>query len=285
MRIFFVITCVFIVYAYFLPQAHAHPLLPPEVNAFIIENPEATDEDVEKFIVENYGLEELRRLQAIHENSGDDGIYNVDELTIAERANLLLDVKNDRLSFGENFVKFMLLGVDHILKGTDHVLFVLALVLVAVPWRRLLLMITTFTIAHSITLILAGLSIISLSPRIVEPVIALSIAYMALTSVFLRQYAFFAAFHNRLGVIFFFGLFHGLGFAGVFEELDVPVADYFFSLAFFNIGVEIGQLIILAVAVLALYFLSKRPALHGIVIKFAAIIVSLLALSWFFERI
>lgn len=281
--IFLPVFCFFLFGSIFFVQAH--PLLPPEVNAFIIQNPDATDEDVEKFIAENFGLEELARLQAIHENSGDEGIYNVDELSVAERANLLLDVKNDRLSLGENFVKFTILGVEHILEGIDHVLFVLALVLVTVPWRRLLLMVTTFTVAHSITLILAGLGIITLSPRIVEPVIALSIAYMALTSVFLRQYTFFREFHNRLGIIFFFGLFHGLGFAGVFSALDVPPADYVLSLAFFNIGVEVGQIVILALAVPLLHLLSKRPTVHGIVVKLAAIVVSLLALYWFFERI
>lgn len=270
----------------FAPQVHAHPLLPPEVNVYIIENPQATDADVEEFIIQNFGLEELERIQATHSASAPDtDLFSVAEMSTSERASLLLDVKNGRLSLGENLRLFISLGIFHILEGIDHVLFVLTLLLVTVPWRRLVAMITTFTIAHSITLVFAGLGVITVSPKVVEPIIALSIAYMALTSVFLSRYAFFGNFHSRLGVIFLFGLFHGLGFASVFDGLRVAPADYISSLAFFNIGVEVGQIIIVLLAVPVLMFISKKPSLHKVFVQVSALMICAMALYWFFERL
>ena len=143
---------------------------------------------------------------------------------------------------------------------------------------------STFTVAHSITLVLAGASIVRVSPRIVEPLIAFSIAFVALTTVFLGRTRFAILAREKLATVFFFGLFHGLGFAGLLGELGIPRERFLSSLFSFNIGIEIGQLVIVLIAVPAIYAVREKlwyPAVN----KSAALLLGAVGIVWGVVRI
>jgi hypothetical protein len=140
--------------------------------------------------------------------------------------------------------EYLTLGYTHILpKGLDHLLFVLGLFLLSTRVRHILIQVTTFTVAHSITLGLTMLGIVSLSSRIVEPLIALSIAYVAIENLVTRELKPW-----RLALVFSFGLLHGMGFAGVLADLGLPRGEFLTALLSFNVGVEAGQLTVIAAA-------------------------------------
>jgi len=189
---------------------------------------------------------------------------------------------------------FLREGIHHIVTGYDHVLFLLCLMLPAVmrrtprgwqPVERLgqalmpvLGIVTAFTLAHSITLGLAAMKWVSLSPRFIEPAIAVTIVLAAIDNI--RP-----IFRGRRALVtFLFGLIHGFGFAGVLSELNLPASDFAWALLQFNVGIELGQLAIVAVAVALLFGLRSRPRYPAWVIgggSFAAITVGVL---WFIER-
>ena len=133
---------------------------------------------------------------------------------------------------------FILLGIEHILTGYDHIAFLIGLIVIGLTTREVLKIITAFTIAHSITLLLAALQVISLNPRFVESVIALSICYIALENLFRKEVKY------RWLITFCFGLIHGFGFASALQELIVGKANLVLSVVSFNFGVETGQLMI-----------------------------------------
>lgn len=265
-KIVVVVACIFCIGFVFDSAAFAHDMIPPEVIEFLIENPDATDEEIMGFIEANFG--------------GQAGHSDVQEKTTS-----LLSVAESDVGFFTNAWNFTIIGIEHILIGLDHVLFVISLILVLMPWKKILGMVTTFTIAHSLTLILAGTGLLTLSSRIVEPIIALSIAYTALTTVFLRHIPFFGNFYNKLLIIFVFGIFHGLGFAGVFEEISVPADKFLSSLLFFNVGVEFGQILILCVIIPVLYYLIQYEKVYNYAIKSTAVIISGMSIYWVVERI
>jgi HupE / UreJ protein len=154
--------------------------------------------------------------------------------------------------FGASVRDAVILGVRHILMGWDHVLFLLGIAFGVRRFRAVVLPISAFTLAHSITLAIASLGVFSLSPRIVEPAIAASIAYVAFENV-IRP----APSHRSL-VTFFFGLLHGFGFAGALTELALDRERLVPTLLGFNLGVEAGQLSVLVVALpLILWIRSK----------------------------
>jgi hydrogenase/urease accessory protein HupE len=149
------------------------------------------------------------------------------------------------------------LGVEHILLGIDHLLFVLALLLLVRDARTLVKTVTSFTVAHSITLALSALGLFSLPGAPVEAVIALSIVFMAREVVTLQRGGSTLTSRRPWLVAFAFGLFHGLGFAGALAELGLPHEAVSLALASFNVGVELGQLLFVA-AVLAAVALARR---------------------------
>lgn len=302
-KIFFIASAIF---CFFLNVSfsYGHPIIPEKIRAFIEKNPDVTREELDAFMMETYGKTTLKEIYDSYPETANEepnylgsneNIQNCSDLScqdsklevekIKKNTELILSVKGDNVSFLDNAKEFTKLGVEHILIGLDHILFVLSLILILAPWRKILAMITTFTIAHSLTLILAGSSVLALSGKVVEPIIAFSIAYMAITSVFLKKIPFFRKGHNKIGVIFLFGLFHGLGFAGVFSELHIPANQYLPSLLFFNVGVEIGQILILLIALPVIYLLSKNKKIYETSIKVFAGIISLLALFWVIERL
>lgn len=149
-------------------------------------------------------------------------------------------------------LSFIRLGLEHILLGYDHILFVIALMLRGGRFLSLLAIVTAFTVAHSITLSLAVLDLMTLPARLVEPVIALSIAYVALENMVMRQQP-----SRRWAVSFVFGLVHGFGFAGALAELNLPRQGLVSALLGFNIGVEIGQALVIAVLLLPLLWAQQ----------------------------
>jgi len=141
---------------------------------------------------------------------------------------------------------YVSIGVRHILPdGLDHILFVLAIFLASVKFRALILQISAFTAAHTITLAIAATGIVAPSASIVEPLIALTIGFVAIENLVTQDMT-----RWRPAVVFGFGLIHGLGFAGFFGELGLPPGQFWTALISFNIGVEIGQLAVVAVALL-----------------------------------
>ncbi|MFO0985600.1 MAG: HupE/UreJ family protein [Planctomycetota bacterium] len=143
---------------------------------------------------------------------------------------------------------YLALGYLHVLtRGLDQVLFVLALFLLSARWRPLLAQVMAFTVAYSITLALSMNQLVSLAPRIVAPVIALSIAYVALENLLVRNFTPW-----RVVVVFGFGLLHGMGLAGALRKLGPPRSQFLTALASFNVGVEAAQLSVIAAALLLL---------------------------------
>lgn len=175
---------------------------------------------------------------------------------------------------------YLQLGYTHILpKGLDHILFVLALFFASSRLKPLALQISAFTLAHTLTLGLAVFGLITLSPRIVEPMIALSIAFVAVENLVFRDMQ-----RWRPLVVFGFGLFHGLGFAGVLVELGLPHDQLLPSLLSFNLGVEAGQLTI----ILALWFALHRfrdARWYPLMANGASALIALVALWWVVERV
>jgi hydrogenase/urease accessory protein HupE len=177
------------------------------------------------------------------------------------------------------------LGVEHILAGLDHLAFVAALMLIVRGWSMLLKTVTAFTVAHSITLALAGLGYVSLPPPPVEALIALSILIVAVEAVHLRRGRQSLATRWPWIVAFAFGLLHGFGFAGALIQIGMPRADVPLALLFFNVGVELGQLLFVA-SILGILALARRafepPSAAPIA---AAYGIGTLATFWVIDRL
>ena len=152
-----------------------------------------------------------------------------------------------------------MLGVEHILLGIDHLLFVSALLLIVSGWRKLIATITAFTLAHSITLALATLGLVNVPQAPVEAVIALSILFVASEIVHWRQGREGVTRRKPWVVAFLFGLLHGLGFAGALTEIGLPEHAIPLALLFFNVGVEVGQLLFIGVVLAMLPVLQRLP--------------------------
>lgn len=170
------------------------------------------------------------------------------------------------------------LGVEHILTGYDHLLFLLALVLVAGPLRSVLGMVTAFTLAHSVTLAVAALGVWSPSPRFIEPAIALSVAYVGIENCFAPDI------RRRWRLTFLFGLIHGFGFAGALREIAVSAAQLPLALASFNVGVEAGQLGVLAMVLPGVAWIRRRAWSAG-GFQAASVAISAVGLCWFVARV
>lgn len=162
-----------------------------------------------------------------------------------------------RESLGDVISSYFVLGVDHMLRGPDHLIFVLLMTLLIRPLKRLLIAVTAFTLAHSITLCAASLGMIHLPSGPIEVLIALSIVLLAADAA--RSYIKPDSVQINYPwlVIFGFGLLHGLGFAGALGEIGLPQEEIPMALLFFNVGVEAGQLLFIAALLLMTYILKK----------------------------
>ncbi|MFQ5767141.1 MAG: HupE/UreJ family protein [Acidobacteriota bacterium] len=177
-------------------------------------------------------------------------------------------------------LQYMHLGFSHIIPlGVDHILFVLGLYLLNTTLRPLLYQVTAFTVAHSISLALSMYRIISLPSAVVEPLIALSIVFIAMENLFTSQLKPW-----RPAVVFAFGLLHGLGFAGALGELGLPPARFALALFTFNVGVELGQIAVLAGAFLLTGWFRARRWYRPALILPASAAIACIGLYWAVQR-
>lgn len=180
-----------------------------------------------------------------------------------------------------SFHEFIKLGIEHILTGYDHLLFLLGLLVVCRRVSSMMLIITCFTLAHSLTLALAALNVVSIPSRVVEPLIAASIIFVGIENLVRRGEP-----KGRWLLTFVFGLIHGFGFASVLREVGLGAggASLFVPLFSFNLGVEMGQLAVVAIALPVLWFLRKRPLFACYGESAISFVVLLLGSYWLLQR-
>jgi hydrogenase/urease accessory protein HupE len=178
--------------------------------------------------------------------------------------------------------RYLRLGYTHILPhGLDHMLFVLGIYLLSGRARHVLMQVSAFTLAHSITLALSVYGLVSISPRVVEPLIAISIAYVAVENIFLSELKSW-----RVALVFAFGLLHGLGFAGALHEVGLPRSEYLTALLTFNLGVEAGQLSVIGAAFLLIgWYGSRRPWYRSRFVVPASALIACTAVYWTIQRL
>jgi hypothetical protein len=188
----------------------------------------------------------------------------------------------ERMSGKDAALLYLELGYTHILpSGLDHILFVLSLYLLSPKLKPVLWQATAFTVAHSVTLGLSMYHVIKPPANIVEPVIALSIMYVALENIFSPKLK-----KSRIGVVFLFGLVHGMGFASALGQLGLPRNSYLSSILMFNLGVELGQLTVIfsAFILFGKWFGNKPWYRKGIVIPLS-VIITIIAAFWTIQRL
>jgi hypothetical protein len=167
---------------------------------------------------------------------------------------------------------YLQLGFTHILPlGIDHILFILGIYLLSPNLKTAFIQASVFTLAHTITLTLSVYDIVNINPDIVEPVIALSIVFIAIENIFTKDIK-----AGRIILIFLFGLIHGLGFASVLTDLGLPKSEFLTALISFTVGVELGQtaVILLAYFLIGKWFSSKQWYHQKIVVSFSLVIAS-----------
>jgi hydrogenase/urease accessory protein HupE len=178
--------------------------------------------------------------------------------------------------------RYLTLGFTHIFPhGLDHMLFVLGIFLLSGRARTVLWQVSAFTVAHSITLGLSMYGVVSVPSGIVEPLIALSIAYVAIENIFLSELKSW-----RIALVFAFGLLHGMGFAGALQELGLPKSEFLTALLTFNLGVEAGQLAVIGAAFLLVgWHCSNRTWYRSRVVVPTSALIACMAVYWTVERL
>ncbi|SMN14403.1 membrane protein, putative [uncultured Candidatus Thioglobus sp.] len=178
--------------------------------------------------------------------------------------------------------QFTTIGFDHVIPlGWDHILFIIGMALSSLLWRKLLLLVSVFTLAHTLTLALAMANMVEISPRIIEPLIAFSIAYVAIENLLSSQ-----SIRRKSVIVFLFGLIHGLGFASMLKSFEMTEDNFLTTLIGFNIGVELAQVVIV-LSVVALLLLLKIAKLdyRKIAIMPASVIIAMIGVYWGIERL
>jgi hypothetical protein len=179
------------------------------------------------------------------------------------------------------FATYVRLGFRHIVpQGLDHILFVLALFFLGLNWRMLISQTTVFTVAHATTLFLARYGVVSVPGRYVEPLIAFSIACIALENIFRPKLG-----PARLVLVFAFGLVHGLGFAGSLNEVRFPQDRFLGALLGFNLGVDFGQLFVIGLAFLAVGWFREQPWFRARITVPCCLAIAGVGLAWTVQRI
>ena len=204
-------------------------------------------------------------------------------LCLTQTANAhVVVVDLEDMSTTDTVFLYLKLGFEHIIPlGIDHILFVLSLFLLNPKLRPILTQATAFTVAHTVTLGLSMYQVINPPSAIVEPIIAISIVYVAMENILSPKLK-----PSRIGIVFLFGLIHGMGFASVLGNLGLPKDSFLTSLVLFNLGVELGQIsiIILAYFLLGKFFGNKPYYRKYIVIPMSALI-AIIATYWTIQRI
>ena len=224
---------------------------------------------------ENFGANIIR----VGEKGSDDE-YSV-YLTKGKATDPIPVTGNITQSAVSVFWNYLVIGFTHILpKGLDHILFVVGLFLLSTRMRPLVFQVTSFTVAHTITLALATTGVVDLPPSIVEPLIALSIVYVCVENIFTDKLQ-----RWRPVVVFGFGLLHGLGFAGVLSEVGISPAYFVTALVSFNLGVELGQItVIVACFLLVGFWFRDKPWYRSVITIPISIVVATIGGYWFLQR-
>tara|TARA_B100000242_G_scaffold249075_1_gene190287 strand:+ start:2711 stop:3457 length:747 start_codon:yes stop_codon:yes gene_type:complete len=176
---------------------------------------------------------------------------------------------------------FIKAGFEHIIpQGIDHILFVLGLFFSTIKFRSLILQVSAFTLAHSITLALAALGFVKLQLSVVEPLIFLSIVWVAFENCFFKQTTKW-----RPLIVFIFGLLHGLGFAALLSQYGLPKDNFISLLLAFNVGVEIGQLTVLLAAFILIRLIFRKYKSNNQLKIPASILIGFFGLYWFIESL
>lgn len=185
---------------------------------------------------------------------------------------------NNSAKSAPSWWSFFTLGMEHILTGYDHLLFLLALLIRKQKVKQYISVITAFTIAHTITLTLTVLGILTIPSFIVEPAIAISICYVALENIFRKKISW------RWVITFLFGLIHGMGFADLLKEMNIPWSHLALSLISFNIGIEVVQLaiVLLIIPVLIRLFRFEKYPLY---VKYTSSVIFIVGAIWFLQRV
>ena len=179
-------------------------------------------------------------------------------------------------------IEYIVIGFDHIIPmGLDHILFILGIFLLNTQLKPLIQQVTLFTIAHTLTLGLSINGILSLPANIVEPLIALSIAYVGIENIVANKLN-----KLRLLIIFLFGLIHGMGFASALADFNMPEGTFIITLISFNVGVELGQLTIIALAYFSVtHWLKNKDGYHRVFVIPVSLLISFIGLYWAAERL
>jgi hypothetical protein len=205
----------------------------------------------------------------------EEGVHESDPFVWANK------VAPDALPWQRQLVLYLRLGFHHIVpEGADHILFVLGLFFLGITWRKLLSQTTVFTVAHATTLFLSTYGIFRLPSRIVEPAIALSIAYIAIENVFKPRLG-----PGRLAIVFGFGLVHGLGFASSLSDVPFPKRDFVVALLGFNFGVDFGQLFVIAVAFALVGWFRNEPWFRRRIAIPCSLLIAAVGLFWAIQRV
>jgi hydrogenase/urease accessory protein HupE len=192
----------------------------------------------------------------------------------AESNDVTIDLRGT--SSNRSIFRFLVLGIEHILTGYDHLAFLLALLIAGGSLRHNVKIITSFTVAHSLTLALATFGVVNISPAIVEPLIAASVVFVGLENLVRRRFA------ARWLVTFGFGLVHGLGFAATLRELGV--GTFALPLLSFNVGVELAQIAIAALVLPLVWRLERRPAFALKHVPAFSLLITFAGIYWFLAR-
>lgn len=194
-----------------------------------------------------------------------------------------IDLKNPKpLTSFERGVGFVSIGFDHVIPlGWDHILFIIGMALSSLLWRKLLILVSLFTLAHTITLGMSMYGLVVISSSIIEPLIAFSIAFVAFENLF--------KFKNDLisrVIVFGFGLIHGLGFANMLKDFDMTKENLMSTLIGFNVGVELAQVVIVLGIFLSLLLLKKLQVNYRVwAVIPASLLIGGIGIMWGFERI
>ena len=199
----------------------------------------------------------------------------------------LLDADNNAFEINvaapqsRSFSRFLKLGVEHILKGFDHLAFLFGLLIVGGTFRSVVKIITAFTLAHSITLALVTFDLVRISPELVEPLIAVSIMYVGIENIFRRDL------EKRWMLAFTFGLIHGCGFASILrdEKIGLDGQEVLMPLLSFNLGVELGQVALAALVLPLIWQFKDRPSFQPRYMPACSVAVALAGAYWLVERV
>jgi hydrogenase/urease accessory protein HupE len=269
-----------------------HPVFPPFFNIDVLENPN----QLPGFVIYSYKISSKETLQGkvLSINGLNktliDVLVNVEYLD-GQKATFMLQPDRDtsvipgKTTTIDVIKTYTRLGIEHILLGIDHLLFVLALIIITMGKWKIIKTITAFTLAHSITLSLAVLGYVNFPTAPVEAVIALSIVFLAIEIIKLIKGKQTLTSKKPWLVAFTFGLLHGFGFAGALTNIGLPQLDIPFALAFFNVGVEIGQIAFIIVVLAIIKLLTIKKDWPVVIRKVPAYAIGSLAVFWMIERV